>query len=88
MFQKSILSKPKWGAQAVVRRDTPVPPPAATSLSQTQTLWEISHFDPPQTIEYTRVLEQYLLMLQTENEKKHEQENSPVYITPQKRKKK
>ena len=34
MFQKRILSKPKWGAQAVVKDGTPPWPPVATALVQ------------------------------------------------------
>ena len=35
MFQKNIQSKPKWGAQAVVREGTaPQAPPVATALKQ------------------------------------------------------
>ena len=34
MLHKSILSKPKWGAQAVVRGDTaPLDPTVATALA-------------------------------------------------------
>ena len=32
IFQKRILSKPKWGAQAVVRGGARPPAPAATAL--------------------------------------------------------
>ena len=39
MFQQnSILSKPKWGAQAAVRGDTPLWTPVATALLQTMLL--------------------------------------------------
>ena len=44
---------------------------------------EIGHFDPPQMIKFSRVLEQHLLMLQTANESeiKHGRENSPIHTT-------
>ena len=35
MLQKSILSKPKWGAQAVVWGARPPAPPVATGLHGT-----------------------------------------------------
>ena len=36
MFQKRILSKPKWGAQAVVRGARPLGPPIATAQQSAQ----------------------------------------------------
>ena len=51
---------------------------------------EIGRFNPPQTIKFTCVHEHHLLMLQTrtKTKKKHVQENSSIYILPQKKGKK
>ena len=50
---------------------------------------EIGHFDPPQTIKFTRVHEPHLLMLQTANEykKRNTCERTRLYVLPQKKEK-
>ena len=52
-------------------------------------LWEISHFDPPQAINYTHVHGQHLLMLQTANENdKEKRARQLAYIYYHKKKEK